>query len=167
MRQRFVGLICTAAVTALVSLPAIASQAPSGGTAGNARSTSAICGTWKLASWVRHTADGRALPYDPVVGILFYDQLRNMSVQITATDPTNASASSAADRGPQTYTAYFGTYTIDEAKHTVTHHIRANRSGSAGRDAVRLFELNGDRLTLRVQADADGLTHVLVWQRAR
>jgi hypothetical protein len=176
MRDRFLALTCAAAVAALVLLPTQSTAGQSSttrtATASTARAStdSALPGTWKLASWVRHMSNGRVLPYDPVVGILFYDGLGNMSVQIMATDPSNdnrsPAASAGAQRSMQNYTAYFGTYTIDQAKRTVTHHIRGNRStGGAGRDAVRQFELDGDRLTLRAQAD--GLTHVLVWQRAK
>ena len=127
------------------------------------------CRTWKLVSWVRHTADGRVLPYDPVLGLLFYDQFGNMSVQIRADDPTTEgrppAAANGAQRSSERYVAYFGTYTVDEGKHSVTHHIRGNRSQAAGRDAVRLFELQGNQLTLRAQDD--GMTHALVWDRAR
>jgi hypothetical protein len=120
-------------------------------------------------SWVRHTADKRVLGYDDVVGLLFYDRAGNMGVLIIATDKADPkSAASAAPggdrRGARTYTAYFGNYTVDEIKRTVTHHIRANRSLSSGRDVVRQFAMSGNRLTLT--ALAEGLTHVLVWERA-
>jgi len=176
MRQRFPPLMCAAAVTTLLSMSATISV--SGQTSGarteavsGTRSSTlrALAGTWKLVSWVRHTADGRVLPYEPVLGLLFYDQFGNMSVQIRADDPTNESRPPAASTGAQgsseRYVAYFGTYTVDENKRTVTHHIRGNRSQAAGRDAVRLFELQGNQLTLRAQDD--GMTHALVWDRAR
>ena len=45
---------------------------------------------------------------------------------------------------------YFGTYTIDEAKQTVTHHLEAAASpGLMGTDLVRHYEFSGNRLTLK------------------
>jgi hypothetical protein len=175
MRRRFPPLMCAAAVTTLVSMSATISGSGQTSTArteavsGTRSSTvRALAGTWKLVSWVRHTADGRVLPYEPVLGLLFYDQFGNMSVQIRAEDPTNEGRPPAASTGAQgsseRYVAYFGTY-VDEGKRAVTHHIRGNRSQATGIDAVRVFELQGNQLTLRAQAD--GMTHALVWHRAR
>ena len=47
------------------------------------------------------------------------------------------------------YIAYFGTYTVDEAGGTVTHHRQDTiQPGDTG-DLVRRYEFNGDRLILR------------------
>jgi hypothetical protein len=87
------------------------------------------------------------------------------------------------------YIAYFGTYTVDEAAGTVTHHRQdslrsARRNGDADRarrqaharrrgddaarsmpgdggDLVRRYELNGDRLVLR----APNSTFEVTWER--
>lgn len=44
---------------------------------------------------------------------------------------------------------YYGTYEIDEAKQTVTHHLEAAASPSLiGTDLVRRYEFSGNRVTL-------------------
>jgi hypothetical protein len=48
------------------------------------------------------------------------------------------------------YDAYFGTYTVDEEKHTVTHHVEGSASKQlVGKDLVRSFTFSGDRLVFK------------------
>jgi hypothetical protein len=50
---------------------------------------------------------------------------------------------------------YFGTYELDEAKQTVTHHLQAAASpGLIGVDLVRHYEFSGNRLTLVFPGEA-------------
>ncbi len=50
---------------------------------------------------------------------------------------------------------YFGTYQVDEARQTVTHHLEAAASPAlAGRDLVRRYEFSGNRVTLVFPGDA-------------
>ena len=61
------------------------------------------------------------------------------------------------------YTAYFGTWTVDEKARTVTHH----REGALNLDVVdyvRNYTFNGDRLTL-APVDRPGLS--LLWERVK
>ncbi|HTR39599.1 MAG TPA: lipocalin-like domain-containing protein [Bryobacteraceae bacterium] len=45
---------------------------------------------------------------------------------------------------------YFGTYDVDEAKQTITHHLQAAASpGLIGVDLVRHYEFSGNRVKLR------------------
>lgn len=72
--------------------------------------------------------------------------------------PTPAEALAAIDG----YVAYFGTWTIDEAERTVTHHQRATVQPGAPVALVRRYEFVApDRLILR-PVDKDG---EIVWQR--
>ena len=68
------------------------------------------------------------------------------------------------------YLAYFGTYDVDEAARTVTHHITSSlRSHEVGQDNVRQFELSGNELRLRVAVVADNgeaRNRLIVWRRA-
>ena len=69
------------------------------------------------------------------------------------------------------YVGYFGTYTIDAPRNTVTHHI----SGSSfpnwvGIDQVRHYQLDGQRLALSTPPIVVGgraLRSMLVWERVR
>ncbi len=50
---------------------------------------------------------------------------------------------------------YFGTYVVDEAKQTITHHLLAAASpGLAGSDLVRHYEFSGNRVTLIFPGEA-------------
>ena len=61
------------------------------------------------------------------------------------------------------FVAYFGTYTVDETAHAVTHHVEGSLNpGFLGTDQVRPAALDGDRLTL-----SDGKTYRVVWERLR
>ena len=65
------------------------------------------------------------------------------------------------------YTAYFGTYTIDEKASTVTHH-RLGMLDAGEVDFVRKFELapGGNRITLTPVGGRGTPTH-LTWERVR
>jgi hypothetical protein len=63
------------------------------------------------------------------------------------------------------YTAYFGTYTIDESARTVTHHRIGNIDPSAPADVVRRYEFGpGDWLILMPVEDP---TTQLTWERIK
>ena len=122
-------------------------------------------GTWRLVSITsdRTNPGGEARSR----GVIYYDSTGHMAVQIIPNRerpswrgrPTAEQALDAITG----YTAYFGTYTIDEAAQTVTHH----REGTLvpGRvDFVRGFEFApGDRLIL---TPVNSTTH-LTWERIR
>jgi hypothetical protein len=61
------------------------------------------------------------------------------------------------------YIAYFGTYTVDEAAGTVTHHRQDSLQPGDNGDLVRRYELNGDRLILR----APNSTLEVTWERIK
>ena len=66
------------------------------------------------------------------------------------------------------YYAYCGTWTFDDAKSTVTHHIKQSLiPGEAGEDGVRHFSFDGDRLKLIAKTHEMGEDHErrLVWER--
>ena len=126
--------------------------------------SSRFVGTWRLVSIVSGTnPSGEARSR----GVIYYDSTGHMAVQIISNRerpswrgrPTPEQALDAISG----YTAYFGTYTIDEAAQTVTHH----REGTLvpGRvDFVRNFEFApGERLIL---TPVNSTTH-LTWERIR
>jgi hypothetical protein len=68
------------------------------------------------------------------------------------------------------YYAYFGKWTVDAAKGTVTHHIQQSLfPAERGEEGVRHFELDGDHLTLTARTHEMGEDHErkLVWERLR
>ena len=109
-------------------------------------------------------------------GLLMYDAGGNMSAHVmrndrplfAANDPergTDAEVRAAFDG----YASYFGTYTIDQAKQTVTHHIRgAWYPNWIGNDQLRHFKFGGSRLVLSTPAlvsDGQSFEYVAIWER--
>ena len=104
-------------------------------------------------------------------GIIMYDAHGNMAAQIqpdrqrpTYTGTPSLEQMAERMRG---YTAYFGTYTIDEKAGTVTHH-RQGMLDAGAVDFVRKFELapGGNRITL-TPVGATGTPTDLTWERVR
>jgi len=83
------------------------------------------------------------------------------------------SSSAASDNSPQIlsgYEAYFGTYTVDETNHTVTHHLEgALTAADVGRNLVRQFQISGDQLTIVVRTNLpkEKQIRTLTWGRKR
>jgi len=66
----------------------------------------------------------------------------------------------------ESYDAYFGSYELDEASHTVTHHIEGElRPDHVGDSYLRHYEVDGDRLVL---SPTDPTEHWrVVWERVK
>lgn len=64
------------------------------------------------------------------------------------------------------FVSYFGTFDVDQAGHTVTHHIEASLVPSwVGTDLKRNFHFEGSRLALtRVSPDGTSFDR-LIWDR--
>jgi hypothetical protein len=104
-------------------------------------------------------------------GIIMYDAHGNMAVQIQPdlqrpkyTGTPTPEQMAERMRG---YTAYFGTYSIDEKAGIVTHH-RQGMLDAGAVDFVRKFELapGGNRITLTPVGSTGRSTH-LTWERVR
>jgi hypothetical protein len=126
-------------------------------------------GPWKLISQHTLTASGERIPTrgEHPVGILMYDSLGNMAVQLMRTDDqageyTDLREFSTAMEG---YHAYFGTYEIDPTEPIVRHYVIGSAyPGYVGSIQVRYYEFQGDSLILNVRP-ADGSQRILLWQR--
>jgi len=73
-----------------------------------------------------------------------------------------------------TYGAYYGTYTINEAAGTITHHVEGSLTpNDVGKDFVRYYKLSGNRITLIPVETNDGRPATspprrsLTWERAK
>ncbi len=135
-----------------------------------------FAGTWRLVSYEAHDSGG-GLQYplgEDVSGQLIYDAAGNMSAHVLRNDrPRFAANDSAKGTDAEVraafegHTSYFGTYTVDGAKQTVTHHVRGSSYPNwIGTDQVRHFELDGARLSLsaRVVFRGQTLEFVLHWE---
>jgi len=127
---------------------------------------SQLVGTWRLISRVVTTPDGIVLR-DPGLGAtptgyLIYDSSGHVAVQIMKTDRSSVIDCSLSTPAPSNnsqsvngYDAYFGTYTIDEANHTVTHRLEgALAATDVGKSLVRHFQVTADKLAIIVHTSS-------------
>ena len=127
-------------------------------------------GTWRLASITTDSLGQMARRGGRPTGYLMYDATGHMAVQIQPDRKRPSWSAGRALTGEEAiealtgYTAYFGTWRIDPAARTVTHH----REGALNFDVVdyvRRYEFEGsDRLAL-MPVDRPGLK--LVWERVK
>jgi hypothetical protein len=149
-------------VVAAAALPfAVGSQAPSGGD-----SRTRFVGTWRLVS-IQGGANTTNRGSTPT-GMIYYDATGHMAAQIQPDRErprwTGTPTPQQAYDRMRGYTAYFGTYTIDEKAGTVTHH-REGQLDPGAVDFVRKFEfVGGDRLVLIPVGNANPPTR-LTWER--
>lgn len=139
-------------------------------------------GVYSLISYERRFSDGRVLyPYGKnATGRITYDKAGRMSAQLMnpdrpsplpLRDPTRVrqleNVTAEEMRGMLSgFIAYYGLFDVDEANHTVIHHVKSCVFPSwVGTDVKRQYEFSGNRLTLTVKyEDSVG---VLVWERER
>ena len=76
--------------------------------------------------------------------MLIYTRDGHMSVQLMYPRTANARSNEYVQDG---YEASFGSYTIDEAAHTVTHHVQGSvtRDLLVGKDLPRVYRFSADR----------------------
>jgi Lipocalin-like domain len=131
-------------------------------------------GTWRLISVEQRSANGE--PVAPSAsaptartGYLIYDPAGYMAVSImpvgrkkyAAAQPTDDEAKSALTG----YTAYYGTFSINEADSSVTHHLQGSVNPGMAPEQKRFFELAGNRLTLKPPPSPNGTQSRLTWER--
>jgi len=175
MRERWY-LLCLLVFAMLPTREPLFGQSKAGATPAD------FVGAWKLVSIETIRPNGEVIyPFygKRPQGLIMYDRSGWMSVQIVS-DPAVAAPTASSweevlaapqvdkAKAYENYYAYFGTWTLDPAAKTVTHHIQESlRPGERHDDAVRHFELDGDRLILTAKSHEMGEDHErkLVWQR--
>ena len=141
-----------------------------------------LVGAWRLLSIETTRANGEVIyPFygKHPEGLLIYDRSGWMSVQIVS-DPKPAvpaadsreaflsAASAEKATAIDGYYAYFGTWSFDQTRSIVTHHIRESLyPGERGENGMRQVVLTGNRLTLTANAHEMGEDHQrrLLWER--
>ena len=147
---RFGGLI----LVIVVLVVGIGAGGAGGQSASQADISKRLIGTWRLVS-IEAEAGGIPNRGAHPTGLIYDDAAGHMAAQImpdrprpkyVGSQPTPEEAKTALSG----YTAYFGTYIIDERARTVTHHRKGCvNPGLVGVDAVRRYEFAaGDRLIL-------------------
>jgi Lipocalin-like domain len=153
----------------LLLVAAISAQRPS-------QEAPALIGTWRVVEFADLDKDGKWQYWfgEHPRGYFVYDATGHVHIQIIKVPPLAAFPESNWDVGTPpsgehavaaytTYEAYFGTYTVDEVKHVVTHHVEGSlHPDYTGTDQPRPFNLKGDRLEI-----SDGKTYRRVLERVR
>jgi hypothetical protein len=141
----------------VILIAQVSARSTSGQAAPTSEEAKRLIGTWRLVS-------------DTSTGLMYYDRLGNMAAQVmpsrarakyAGTQPTPDEAKEAITG----YLAYFGTYTVNESAHTITHHRKANiNPGQVGDDVVRGYAFApGDRVILTPV----GSVNQIIWERMK
>ena len=143
-----------------------------------------LIGTWVLRSRVDRTHSGERrvepmLGEDPIA-LLYYDasgyfaaqfMKRDRSADSVVAEPTASSAGPNNTRAQGGYDAYFGTYTVDDAKGSVTQTLfGALSAANVGQVPTRAMRIDGDELAISLETtatDGEPVTRTLLWRRAR
>lgn len=98
-----------------------------------------LIGAWRLASMVG--PDGKPITSGVPVGMLIYTRDGHMSVQLMYPRSESSLSNEHVQNG---YEASFGSYDVNLAAHTVTHHVQGSNTGDrlVGRDLPRVYEFN-------------------------
>jgi hypothetical protein len=109
-----------------------------------------LVGSWRLA-WVQEQQpDGTMKRYSDRRGTIVYTRDGHMSVQIMLPKGEDAPGNNPVKYDQGGYEAYYGPYEIDEAAHTVTHHVEGALVRSLiGKNLTRVYSFEGRQLILK------------------
>lgn len=132
-------------------------------------------GLWRLVSATRTGPDGKKanLFGENPVGYIAYHPTGHVGVHAmwSGRKPFLAGPGRATPEEKvaayDTFTAYCGTYSVNEPEQAVIHHIQASSSpNNVGTDQKRLFAFTGNRLILRVgPTPGNPGSAEIVWER--
>jgi hypothetical protein len=152
---RIMKIISRGAVTCLASLVFLALASIASGALAQTPGKSLndqLVGHWRLVS----VSVNGATPYgDDPAGAMFLDAGGHFAVIVVTA-------------GRARNTAYFGTYTVNDADSSLTMHVEAGGNGNAARpDEKRFITFSGDELILETQKSAGPPGGVkLTWKQA-
>jgi Lipocalin-like domain len=108
-----------------------------------------LIGSWRLAWDEEEGADGKMFRPEQA-GVIMYTRDGHMAVQIMLPEGTNSKGSNPVKYDRGSYEAYYGTYDVDEAAHTVTHHVQGALVRSLiGKNLTRVYRFEGKQLILK------------------
>ena len=127
-------------------------------------------GAWRLVSFEEETSDGEIVyPYgENPIGLLIYDSSGRMSVQIMRRDREPFSSmewqttpAEEIKKALEGFTAFFGSYEVDDANKTVVHHVEGHvLPESVGKALRREFDFAGELLILKPSPNRR-----VIWER--
>ena len=144
---------------------------------------SKFIGTWRLASVEARRPNGEVAPTPArygtkTVGYLMYDSTGHVAVQIMRPDRPKFAVNDIDKGTPEElkaawegYSAYFGTYEINDAEGFVVHRVEGSSFPNyVGSEQKRFYELSGDTLVLKPpqrQVGNEQLNMRITWQRVK
>jgi hypothetical protein len=136
MKMITFGILVLLAVTCGVSQSPFAEKE---GRSGSDRER--LIGAWRLASIAG--PDGKLMTTAVPIGMLIYTRDGHMSVQLMYPKSASALSNEYVQNG---YEASFGSYDINDATHTVTHHVQGSNTRDllVGKDLPRVYQLSSD-----------------------
>jgi hypothetical protein len=113
-----------------------------------------LIGAWHLVSITAPGPDGKPIFDVQPRGMLIYTRDGHMSVQLMYPKSANARSNEYVQDG---YEASFGSYDVNEATHTVTHHVLGSitRDLLVGKHLPRVYQFSGDRQLIIKSARPD------------
>jgi hypothetical protein len=113
----------------------------------------ALIGAWHLVRIDAPGPDGRVASIPQPEGMLIYTPDGHMSVQLMYPKDANSPDNQYVLGG---YEASFGSYSVNEAKHLLTHHVQGSitRGLLVGKDLPRVYQLTDDGHLIIRSADS-------------
>ncbi len=177
MRRNLLPILMSLGVVSSLAAPGTAGQG-SANRPGAARASSGsvsgrFAGTWKLVRVEQRNAKGEVIPPPTAaqnrLGYIVYDPAGYMAVSIMPVGRKKYADAQPTDQEALAtltgYTAYYGTFSVNEAEGFVTHRLQGSVNPGMATDQKRFFELSGSRLTLKPPPAANGNQARLTWER--
>lgn len=139
-------VVCLGALAAVLAIAGLADAQSAKKQGGDAER---LIGAWHLAGIDSPGQSGKAATIPQPQGMLIYTRDGHMSVQLLYPKPADEKNNQYVLNG---YEASFGTYDVDEATHTLTHHVQGSitRGLLVGKDLPRIYRFTQDgQLILR------------------
>jgi hypothetical protein len=113
-----------------------------------------LIGAWHLVRIEAPALDGKPGNIPQPKGMLIYTRDGHMSVQLMYPKAANVPNNEYVQQG---YEASFGSYDVDEASRTVTHHVQGSitRDVLVGKDLPRAYQFTKDGHLVIRSANAD------------
>ena len=139
MKSKFFWLLAATIALAAIS----AAQSPGKNEAAREK----LIGAWHLVSMEEPGPDGKLRHITDRRGMLIYSRDGHVSVQLMLPASESDLSNDYVKNG---YEASFGSYDVDEATHTVTHHIQGSITpGLLGKDLPRAFQFSDGHLVIK------------------
>ena len=130
-------------ITALAIAGLVSVQSAKAQEGGRVSDRERLIGAWHLERIDSPEPDGKPSDIPQPKGMLIYTRDGHMSVQLMYPKSANSQSNQYVLDG---YEASFGSYEVDEARHSLTHHVQGSNTRDllVGKDLPRVYQLTTD-----------------------